>query len=80
MSAIHPYSHLGRGRRVETAPRRWAAAGNGGWGGGARGLGKQGGVRLCDAGCYEKPCRAFIGAGRWFEADILSSRSSNGRQ
>jgi hypothetical protein len=35
-------SYLGRGRPVEAAPQRWAAAGNGGWGGGARGLRKQG--------------------------------------
>jgi hypothetical protein len=35
-------SYLGRGWLVEVAPRHWAAAGNGGWGGGARGLWKQG--------------------------------------
>jgi hypothetical protein len=49
-------------------------------GGGTRRLGEAMERRLGGAECNGKPRRAFIGAGRRFKADILSSRSSNGRQ
>jgi hypothetical protein len=48
-------------------------------GGGSRSLEEAMERRLGSAECNGKPHRAFIGAGRRFEADILSSRSSNGR-
>jgi hypothetical protein len=72
LRAIDSASYLGRGQPVEAAPLRWAAAGDGGWGGGARGLGKQGETAVAVQGRVRHCPPLFMGVGKAVRGDILS--------
>jgi hypothetical protein len=76
MTATYPFSHLGWGRPVEMAPRRRAAADNGGWGGGARRLGEERGSAVAVRGEVGSYRPLFIGAKRRFGRLIFRARGA----